>query len=90
MSQVAKKNKIRADKGSEFYNRSMKSCLQDNDTEMYSKKIVYLNNLYDIVNKYNNIYHRTIKMKNVDVKSNTHLISIKRIKKILNIKLVIM
>ena len=24
------------EKGSEFYNRSMKSWLQDNDTEMYS------------------------------------------------------
>ena len=29
-------NKIWADKGSEFYNGSMKSFLQNNDTEMYS------------------------------------------------------
>ena len=30
-----KSNKIWVDKGSEFYNRSMKSWLQDNDIEMY-------------------------------------------------------
>ena len=29
-------NKIWVDNGSEFYNRSMKSCLRDNDIEMYS------------------------------------------------------
>ena len=32
-------------------------------------KIVYIDNLGDIVRKYNNIYQRTIKMKPVDVKS---------------------
>ena len=31
-----KRNKIWVDKGSEFYNRSMKSWLQDNDIAMYS------------------------------------------------------
>ena len=31
-----KPNKILVDKGSEFYNRSMKSFLQNNDIEMYS------------------------------------------------------
>ena len=31
-----KQNKIWADKGSEFYNRSMKSFLQNNNIEMYS------------------------------------------------------
>ena len=31
-----KPNKISVDKGSEFYNRSMKSFLQNNDKEMYS------------------------------------------------------
>ena len=29
---------------------------------------VYINNLDEIVNKYNNTYHRTIKMKPVEVK----------------------
>ena len=31
-------------------------------------KNVYINKLDDIVNKYNNTYHSTIKMKHVDVK----------------------
>ena len=31
-------------------------------------KNVYIDKLYDIVNKYNNTYHRTTKMKPVDVK----------------------
>ena len=31
-----KPNKIWVDKGSEFYNRYLKSWLEDNDTEMYS------------------------------------------------------
>ena len=30
-------------------------------------KTVYIDDLDDIVNKYNNTYHRTIKMKPVDV-----------------------
>ena len=34
-------------------------------------KTVYLDKLDDIVNKYNNTYHSTIKMKAFDVKSNT-------------------
>ena len=33
-------------------------------------KNVYIDILDDLVNKYNNKYHRTIKMKLVDVKSN--------------------
>ena len=37
-----------------------------------SKK-VYINKLDDIVNKYNNTYHSTIKMKLVDVKSSTYI-----------------
>ena len=31
-----KQNTIRVDKGCEFYNKSMKSCLLDNDIKMYS------------------------------------------------------
>ena len=34
-------------------------------------KNMYNDKLHDIVNKYNNTYHSTIKMKSVDVKSNT-------------------
>ena len=35
-------------------------------------KNVYIDKLDDIVNKYNNEYHSTIKMKPVDVKSSTY------------------
>ena len=42
-------------------------------------KIVYVDKLDDIVNKYNNTYHSTIKMKPVDVKSNTYIDSNKEI-----------
>ena len=35
-------------------------------------KNVYINKLVEIVNKYNNIYHKRIKMKPVDVKDNTY------------------
>ena len=34
-------------------------------------KFVYIDKLDDIVNEYNNTYHRTFKMKPVDVKDNT-------------------
>ena len=37
-----------------------------------SKK-VYINKLDDLVSEYNNTYHRTIKMKPVDVKDNTYI-----------------
>ena len=36
-------------------------------------KNVYMNKLDDIVNKYNNTYHSTIKMKPFSVKSNTYI-----------------
>ena len=36
-------------------------------------KNMYIDNLDDIVNKYNNIYYSAIKMKLVDVKSNTFI-----------------
>ena len=34
---------------------------------------MYTDKLDDIVNKYNNTYHRTIKMKAADVKDNTYI-----------------
>ena len=102
-----KPNKIWVDKGSEFYNRSVKLWLEKNDIEMYSthnefkytvtercirtlknkiykymtlvSKNIYIDKLDDIVNKYNNTYHSTIKMKPVDVKSNTYIDSGKEI-----------
>ena len=42
-------------------------------------KIVYIDNLYDIVNKYNNTNHITIKMKVTDVKPSTYIDSTKEI-----------
>ena len=39
-------------------------------------KNVYIDKLDDIVNEYNNTYHRTIKMKLVDVKDNTYIDSV--------------
>ena len=95
-----KPNKILVDKGSEFYNRSMKSWLEKYDIEMYSThnegksdvaerfiitlktkiykymtsilKNVYIDKLHDIVDEYNNTYHKTIKIKPVDVKSSNY------------------
>ena len=40
---------------------------------------VYINKLDDIVNKYNNTYHNTIKMKPVDGKPSTYIDSSKEI-----------
>ena len=42
-------------------------------------KNVYIDKLDDIVNTYNNTYHRTIKMKSVDIKSNTYINSSKEV-----------
>ena len=57
-------------------------------------KNVYIDKLDDIIDKYNDKYHSTIKMKAVEVKSNTYLDYSKVVKKlmikILNLKLVIM
>ena len=44
-------------------------------------KNVYIDELGNIVNKYNNTYHSTINMKLVDVKSNTYIDSRKEINK---------
>ena len=54
-------------------------------------KSVYIDKLDDIVNQYNNTYHRTIKMKTFNVEDNTLLIFRKKLMtKIQNLKLVIM
>ena len=51
--------------------------------KIYNYMTLILKNVYidklDIVNKYNNTYHRRIKMKPVDVKSNIHISSSKEI-----------
>ena len=91
-----KPNKIWTDQGSEFYNKSFKKMLEDNDIKMYSthnegnsvvaerfirvlknkiykhmtlvSKNVYYCVLDDIIDMYNNTYHRTTEMKPIDVK----------------------
>ena len=40
---------------------------------------VFIDKLDDIINKYNNTYHRTIKIKSADVKSSTYLNSSKEV-----------
>ena len=95
ISEGRKPNKIWADQGSEFYNKSFTDFLKMNNIEMYStynegksvtaerfirtlknkiykhmtavSKNVHVDLLDDIVNKYNNTTHRTIKMKPIDV-----------------------
>ena len=53
-------------------------------------KDVYIKKLNDIVNEYNNTYHRTIKMKPSDVKSSTYIdCGVENNKKTLNLKLAI-
>ena len=39
----------------------------------------YIDKLDEIVNEYNNTYHRTIKMKSVDVKNNAYIDSSKKV-----------
>ena len=52
--------------------------LKKNSMYMTSiSKNVYIDKLHDIVNKYNNTYHSTIKLKLTDVKSNTYINSTK-------------
>ena len=41
-----------------------------------TSKDVYIDKFDDMVNKYNNTYHKTIKMKPIDVKDNTYIDSI--------------
>ena len=51
---------------------------------------MYIDKLDDVVKKYNNTYHRTIKMKVADVKDNTLSTLVKNLMiKILNFELVI-
>ena len=54
-------------------------------------KNVCIDKLDEIVNKYNNVYQRTIKMKPVDVKPSMYMESNKKIiRKVLNLKLLSM
>ena len=51
----------------------LEDLLEPFRTKFIMSKNMYIYKLDDIVNKYNNAYYRTIKMKPVDVKSSTYL-----------------
>ena len=53
---------------------------------------MYIDKLDDIVDEYNNTYHRSIKMKPVDIKDNIYILILKKklMIKIQNLKFVIM
>ena len=55
----------------ERFIRTLKSKIYKYMTSI--SKNVYIDKLDDIVNKYNNTYHTTIKMKPIDVKDNTYI-----------------
>ena len=59
----------------ERFIRTLKNKIYKDMTAV--SKNVYINKLDDIVNEYNNTYHKTIKMKPIDVKDNTYIDSIK-------------
>ena len=62
--------------------RTLKNKIYNHMTALSEN--IYIDKLDNTINEYNNTYHRTIKMKSVDVKDNGYVI------KILNSKLVIM
>ena len=55
----------------ERFIRTLKSKIYKYMTSI--SKSVYIDKLNVIVNKYNNTYHTTIKMKPIDVKDNTYI-----------------
>ena len=61
----------------ERFIRTLKNKIYKHMTSI--SKIVYIDKLDDIVNDYNNTYHKTIKMKPADVKDNTFIDSIKEV-----------
>ena len=59
--------------------RTLKNKIYKYMTSIKCVQNMYIDKLDDKVNKYNNIYYRTIKMKPVDVKSSTYINSSKEI-----------
>ena len=55
----------------EIFNRALKNKICKYMTTI--SKNVYIDKLFGLVNKYNNTYHRTKKMKLADVKSSTYI-----------------
>ena len=61
----------------ERFVRALKTKIYKYTTSV--SKNVYIDKLDDIVSEYNNTYHRTIKMKPVDVKDNKYIDSKKEV-----------
>ena len=57
--------------------RTLKNKIYKHMTSI--SKNVYIDKLDNIVNKYNNTYHKTIKMKPIDVKNDTYIDSNKEV-----------
>ena len=57
---------------SERFIKTLKNKIYNYMTSV--SKNVYIDKLDDIVNEYNNRYHRAIKMRPIDVKDNTYII----------------
>ena len=55
----------------EIFIRTLKNKIYKNMTSI--SKNVYIDKLDDIVNEYNNTYHKAIKIKPIDVKDNTYI-----------------
>ena len=55
----------------ERFIRTLKNKIYKHMTSI--SKNAHIDKLDDIVNEYNNTYHRTIKMKPIDVKDNTYI-----------------
>ena len=53
--------------------------MKENLLLLKDSKSMYIDKLDDMVNKYDNAYHRAIKMKSVDLKSSTYIGSSKEI-----------
>ena len=73
----------------EKFIRTLKNKIYKHMTSISTN--LYTDKLDDIINKYNNTYHSTIKMKPVDVKSSPYIDSSKeKMIKITSLKLVIL
>ena len=57
----------------ERFMRTLKNNIYKYMYNILISKIVYIDKLDGIVNEYNNTYHRTIKIKPIDVKDNTYI-----------------
>ena len=58
----------------ERFIRTLKNKIYKHMTAV--SKNVYIDKLDDIVNEYNNTYHRTIKMKPIEARNNTYIDSV--------------